>query len=215
MGTRGIFAGEILFAKSGRNRRVHLSLTRFVCTRIATQPTLGKYFHMRLLVVLLLAQRIASAPPNVLLISSDSMDGRVLDSNQHLGRAVPMPYLRALAARGANFVTAYSPSPVCGPSRASALTSRYVSDIGVYNNYQEIAQCPKCEDGVDPTCVKWYGIATCKAWAAQFPVPLDLFQAFEDAGFEMGVFGKIDIGAGTPLRYLNSSGGDDHTGSCF
>ena len=28
----------------------------------------------------------------------------------------------------------------------------------------------------------------------------------------MGVFGKIDVGAGTPQRFTNSSGGDDHTG---
>jgi len=87
-----------------------------------------------------------------------------------------------------------------------------VSDIGVWNNYQEIAHCPKCENGVDPTCVKWYGLNQCQEWAADFPVPLDMFQAFEDAGYEMGVFGKIDIGAGTPQRYPNSSGGDDHIG---
>ncbi len=140
------------------------------------------------------------------------MDGRVLDPLQHIGLAIPMPHLRALAARGANFVKAYSPSPVCGPSRAAALTSRFVSDIGVWNNYQEIADCPSCPDGVDPTCVHWYGLPRCKAWAAAFPVPLDMLQSFQNAGYDMGVFGKIDIGAGTPQRYVNSSGGDDHTG---
>ena len=124
----------------------------------------------------------AAARPNVLMLSSDSMDGRVLDPEQHMGRAVPMPHLRALAARGANFVSAYSHSPVCGPSRASALTSRFVSDIGVYNNYQEIAACPSCAHGVDPACVKWYGLEQCAAWAARFPVPLDLFSAFAGAG---------------------------------
>jgi len=154
----------------------------------------------------------SASPPNVLIISSDSMDGRVLDPLQHIGRAVAMPNLRALASRGANFLSAYSPSPVCGPSRAAALTSRFVSDIGVYNNYQEIVSCPSCANGVDPTCVRLYGAAACAAWAAAFPVPLDMFGAFEAAGYEMGVFGKIDIGAGTPQRFPNSTGGDDHTG---
>jgi arylsulfatase A-like enzyme len=165
-----------------------------------------------MLSILLIVGLCAAAPPNVLIISSDSMDGRVLDPLQHLGRATPLPNLRSLASRGANFVSAYSHSPVCGPSRAAALTSRFVSDLGVWNNYQEIADCPSCPNGVDPTCVKWYGLEQCRAWAAAFPVPLDLFQAFEDAGYEMGVFGKIDIGAGTPQRYPSSTGGDDHTG---
>lgn len=152
----------------------------------------------------------AAAPPNVLLISSDSMDGRVLDSRQHIGRSVQLPALRALAARGVNFVNAYSHSPVCGPSRAAMLTSRYVHDIGAWNNYQEIVSVRGA--GVDPACVRLYGAAQCEAWAAAFPVPLTLFDAFADAGYEMAVFGKIDAGADLGARYNDSSSTDDHTG---
>ena len=151
-----------------------------------------------------------SGVPNVLMISSDSMDGRVLDGRQHIGKSVAMPALRALAARGSNFVDAYSHSPVCGPSRAAALTSRYIHDIGTWSNYQEIADAGK---GVDPSCVKFYGLAQCEAWAKEYPVSLTLLDAFSNAGYDMAVFGKIDVGAGLAQRY-NDTGNEsaDHTG---
>ena len=167
---------------------------------------------LHILLLASVAQLARAARPNVLMISSDSMDGRVLDPDQHIGRSVPMPHLRALAARGTNFVGAYTPSPVCGPSRACALTSRFVSDLGVWNNYQEIASCPSCPGGVDPGCEKLYGLPQCQAWAAQFPVPSDLFKAFVDAGYTVDIIGKVDIGAGVHQRFNSSDPGSDHTG---
>jgi arylsulfatase A-like enzyme len=117
------------------------------------------------------------------------MDGRVLDPDQHIGRSVAMPRLRALAAAGVNFVNAYTHSPVCGPSRASALTSRFIHDIGTFNNFQEIVASPV---GLDTRCVKRYGDAQCTAWAAEFPGPDGIFfDAFADAGFDVKVFGKV------------------------
>lgn len=147
---------------------------------------------------------------NVLMMTSDSMDGRVLDPDQHIGRSVAMPRLRALAAAGTNFVNTYTHSPVCGPSRATALTSRFVHDIGVWNNYQEIVASPV---GLDTRCVKLYGEAQCAEWAATYPVPDGIFfDAFVDAGYEVKIFGKVDVGANVPARYNDTGDQVDHTG---
>lgn len=164
-------------------------------------------------VTLLPLARAETAPQyNVLFLSSDSMDGRLLDPSTRYHTLVGMPALRGLAASGANFAMAYSHSPVCGPSRASLLTSRYVHEIGVWNNYQEIVPAPS-PTGVDDTCVKLYGLPQCLSWAAQYPVNYTLFDAFSEAGYDMtGIFGKLDFGANSPLRWPTSDPDDDHTG---
>lgn len=152
----------------------------------------------------------SGAFPNVLMLTSDSMDGRVLDSMQHIGRSVAMPNLRGLAARGTNFVNSYTHSPVCGPSRATALTSRFVHEIGTFNNYQEIVASPI---GLDTRCVALYGEAQCTSWAALYPVPDGIFfDAFADAGYDVKILGKVDVGANVPARYADADDQVDHTG---
>ena len=54
------------------------------------------------------ASASASARPDLLLILTDSFDGRLLDPSSTLSRAVALPHLRRLAARGTNFVRAYT-----------------------------------------------------------------------------------------------------------
>lgn len=159
------------------------------------------------------AAATAAPPPyNILFLSSDSMDGRLLDPTTRYQTLVEMPALRSLAASGANFAMAYTHSPVCGPSRASMITSRYVHEIGVWNNYQEIVPAPG-PTGVDDTCVSLYGLSQCQSWAAQFPVNYTLFDALTDAGYDMsGIFGKIDFGANSPSRWPTADPDDDHTG---
>ena len=51
---------------------------------------------------------------------------------------VRSPNLDVLAARGVVFEGAYCPSPLCAPSRASLLTGRLPSRIGVYDNAAEL-----------------------------------------------------------------------------
>ena len=161
--------------------------------------------------LLLRASLSGAAAPNVLLLLSDSFDGRLLAGGSPESAMVALPALRALAARGASFEGAYTNSPVCGPSRAVMLTSRHVHESGVFNNYQELPR-DTFTGGLDAGCLASYGAAQCAAWAAQFPINVTLFNAFEEAGYEMAVYGKIDIGAGTAQRYSNSTGGSDHGG---
>ena len=49
--------------------------------------------------------------PNILFLMCDSMDGRVLDPTSPVYKRLEMPNLRALAARGVNFVNTYAASP--------------------------------------------------------------------------------------------------------
>lgn len=145
------------------------------------------------------------------MLTSDSFDGRIVDPRQHLSRCVELPGISRLAARGTNFVAAYSHSPVCGPSRVAALTSRYVHDTGTWNNYQEL---PRDVTGaLDTRCVSLYGAAQCGAWADAHPVPSGLlFDAAAAAGYEVSVHAKVDVGANAPARYNNAADQVDHTG---
>ena len=83
------------------------------------------------LLLALLPQMLAAAPPNVLLIVSDDQGYRDLgcfDSNE-----VKTPHLDRLAAQGIRFTDFYSTSPVCSPSRVGLLTGRTPNRAGVYD----------------------------------------------------------------------------------
>ena len=66
--------------------------------------------------------------PNVLWIMADQLRFDYLSCYGH--PHLHTPHLDALAARGVRFTNAYVQSPVCGPSRMSAYTGRYVRSHG-------------------------------------------------------------------------------------
>ncbi|HYD55729.1 MAG TPA: choline-sulfatase [Burkholderiales bacterium] len=73
-----------------------------------------------------------SAPYNVLHVMADQLTARAL---RLYGNAVcRTPHLDALAARGTVFSNHYCNFPLCAPSRASMLTGRLASRVGVYDN---------------------------------------------------------------------------------
>jgi arylsulfatase A-like enzyme len=70
---------------------------------------------------------------NLLFIMCDQLRADYLSCNGH--PTLETPHLDALAARGVNFTRAYCQSPVCGPSRMSFYTGRYMSSHGAtWNN---------------------------------------------------------------------------------
>lgn len=71
-------------------------------------------------------------PSNVLFIFSDEHDPRYMGCSGH--RFVRTPNLDQLAARGTRFSNAWTPCPVCVPTRASLATGRYVYQIGYWDN---------------------------------------------------------------------------------
>ncbi len=71
--------------------------------------------------------------PNILFIMADQLRADHLSCNGH--PSLETPVLDGLARRGVNFTRAYCQGPVCGSSRASFYTGRYVASHGAtYNN---------------------------------------------------------------------------------
>ena len=73
--------------------------------------------------------------PNILMIMADQLSALALATYGH--RVVRTPHLDALAARGVVFENAYCNFPLCAPSRASLMSGRLASRIGVYDNAAE------------------------------------------------------------------------------
>ena len=80
---------------------------------------------------------MAQAAPNIILIMADQLAPQALPCHGH--RIVKAPHISALADRGSLFENAYTNFPLCAPSRASLLTGRYSSAVGVWDNATELA----------------------------------------------------------------------------
>lgn len=88
------------------------------------------------------------AQPNVLLIVCDQLRH---DSVGYAGiRPVQTPNIDALAAEGLAFSNAFTPLPVCAPSRQSMLTGVQPESVGALFNYNFINT-----DGADPSVPTW------------------------------------------------------------
>ena len=76
---------------------------------------------------------------NILLIMADELSTWGLGC--YAGRRWPdgtaiTPNIDALAARGVRFASAYTPSPICVPTRASIATGRHLHQIGYWSSAQ-------------------------------------------------------------------------------
>jgi choline-sulfatase len=73
---------------------------------------------------------------NVLLVMADQLAAGWLPAHGHT--AVHAPNLTAMAESAAVFEAAYSPAPLCAPSRAGLLSARLPSRAGVFDNAAEL-----------------------------------------------------------------------------
>ena len=103
--------------------------------------------------------------PNLLFLQCDEMDGRVLDPTHPLSKVTKMPHLEALAARGVNFIRAYTVNPLCAPSRASTFTGRYASSIRAFSNVKSLTATIGNPDEPDPICADIIG-CKCRSFAS-------------------------------------------------
>ncbi len=71
-------------------------------------------------------------PYNILHIMADQLNSSALAA--YGNKVAKTPNIDALAARGTLFETFYSNFPLCAPSRASMLTGRQASRLGVFDN---------------------------------------------------------------------------------
>ncbi|NLD72399.1 MAG: sulfatase-like hydrolase/transferase [Chloroflexi bacterium] len=86
--------------------------------------------------------------PNILFISSDSMDGRAMGCTGH--PAAHTPHMDRLAERGVLFTHTYCNSPQCCPSRASMWSGRYVHQEEAWNNHKGLeAGAPTFQSRLD------------------------------------------------------------------
>lgn len=74
-----------------------------------------------------------SKQPNIMLIEADQLTAFVLSMYNPEGQAIT-PNLDMLAAEGVVFENAYSPSPLCVPSRAAMFAGSKPSDTKVWGN---------------------------------------------------------------------------------
>jgi len=86
---------------------------------------------------------------NILFIMCDQLRADYLGCTGH--GAIRTPHIDALAARGVTFSASYAQAPVCGPSRMSFYTGRYVSSHGsTYNNIPLPISIPTLGDHLRP-----------------------------------------------------------------
>ena len=110
---------------------------------------------------------------NFLLIMADFMGAKPMPL--YGGNLVRTPHIDALAEDGVVFETAYSNAPLCAPSRASMMTGKLPSKIGVYDNGAELSSSI-------PTIAHYLraaGYATCLAGKMHF-VGADQLHGFEE-----------------------------------
>lgn len=70
--------------------------------------------------------------PNILFIMADQLMPFLTGAYGH--PVVKTPNLDRMAQLGVRFDNAYTPYPLCGPTRAAIATGKYASEIGVYDN---------------------------------------------------------------------------------
>ena len=102
--------------------------------------------------------------PNILLICTDQQ--RFDAVGAYGNRAISTPNLDRLASDGVLFENCYVQNPVCGPSRASLMTGRYVPSHGLHANGVDLARDE------------------------------ELFsKRLADAGYDCGLVGKLHLGS--------------------
>jgi arylsulfatase A-like enzyme len=74
--------------------------------------------------------------PNILFLFSDQQRWDTLGCYGELGRELNLtPNLDQLASEGVRFERAFTPQPVCGPTRAVLQTGQYATQVGVPTNH--------------------------------------------------------------------------------
>jgi arylsulfatase A-like enzyme len=93
------------------------------------------------------SDRISNNAPNIIYIFVDDLgygDVSLNNAANTRNSVVDTPNINAIAAWGFNFVNGYVAAPVCAPSRASLITSRFPSTFGFESNPLIRSDNPNC-----------------------------------------------------------------------
>ncbi|MEZ5367337.1 MAG: sulfatase-like hydrolase/transferase [Bryobacterales bacterium] len=127
---------------------------------------------MRLLCLLLALAASAAAQqrPNILFLFTDDQAAWGLGLSGH--PYAKTPHLDELFQRGAYLTSSFTVTPVCSPSRASLMTSRYGSELGI-------------TEWINPTREPFLGLD---------PKTTTWSEVLQQAGYKTGLVGKWHLG---------------------
>eukprot|EP01083_Nonionella_stella_P225373 801301_1 len=106
-----------------------------------------------------------------------------------------MPNLRRIANLGTQFIRHYTNSPQCVPGRTTFFTGRRIDQTKTFNNGLGFGMM---SDGktVDTHCTNLYNKKACERFGAFQTLNYTLLDAMSAIGYDVHLYGKIDVGAG-------------------
>ncbi len=108
-----------------------------------------------LLVFLSVSQAAFAKPPNILFVFTDDQAPWALGFTKDGHPAADTPHMNQLASDGAYLPNSFTITPVCSPSRASLMTSRYGTEVGITDWIKPVARFfkdnPEDQPGLDPS----------------------------------------------------------------
>lgn len=147
-------------------------------------------FALLLLIALLPLHARGESRPNILFILTDDQGAWAMGNAGNPD--ADTPGMDRLAAEGAKFANFFVTTPVCSPSRAGLLTSRYGSEVGITDWISPRATDTRASEadlGLDPAFPTWVA-------------------ALRDVGYHTGLVGKWH--QGTRDQFLPVHFGYDH-----
>ncbi len=121
--------------------------------------------------------------PNIIFIYTDDQAPWALGLNGN--DQLKTPNLDRIGKEGAYLPNFFTPTPVCSPTRASLITSRYSTETGITDWINP--SWPKSLHGVEPEV----------GLDSKFPTWI---QAFQNNGYRTGLIGKWHLGDNTDQR---------------
>lgn len=97
-----------------------------------------------------LCQTALARRPNIIFVYTDDQAPWAVQASGHPHAVTP--HLDRLVGQGAYLVNSFTTTPVCSPSRASLMTARYGSEVGIT---EWINPRREAELGLDPATVTW------------------------------------------------------------
>lgn len=129
-----------------------------------------KITYLAAVFALALSPAALAARPNIIFIYTDDQAYWTLGANGN--KDIKTPVLDRLCSDGARFTNCFATTPVCSPARASLMTGRYGTEVGITDWLN-----PKTEPdvGLDPRFVTWPKVLA-------------------DSGYATALFGKWHLG---------------------